>query len=109
MTSQDFQRYVRILIYTAATSLATYGIIHYTQAQLEIVLGISAFVANIVWSVYGMQITQKLKDMSELAQDPNVPIKGVILQSNGHGAELAAKVPGPVVVENTVEARRIAA
>lgn len=108
MTSFDVQRYVRILIYCAATALTTYGIMTVSPAQLEIALGLGAFVANLVWSVFGMRITAKLKELSELAENPHTPVKGAILLDTPEGRELAAAIPGPVVTANSPEALRLA-
>lgn len=103
----DLQRYLRIVIYYGAGFATAHGWV--TDAWSVTISGIVISLITFAWSIYGMRIRAKLKEMSELAQDPSSPVKGVILTKDEKGTELAAAIPGPVITEGTAQARKLAA
>lgn len=66
MTSEDFQRYVRIAFYFVTGNLVQRG--YMSDGSVELYAGIVLFAANIIWSVYGMRLQAKLQEISKYAE-----------------------------------------
>lgn len=107
---------------TAASVLATamwlsshsvdlYGIIDQINAVVadiaKLVATISAFAAGAyqVW-----KSTQKglVADVTEIAKQPDSPVKAVITENTPAGLALASSIPGPVIPAGTVQAEMVA-
>lgn len=95
MTSEDFARWTRIVVYLVTSSLTTYGAMS-NETSLAI-LGAVGTVANGVWSLYGMRINAKLAEIGKIALNPRSPVVGVLTTPDEAGQKLAAEIPGPVV------------
>lgn len=105
-TNEDILKHVRIGIYGLGGFLIGKGM---DASLVALILGVVMLIVNYGWSLLGMRLSTKLKEMAQLAQNPSSPVKGVVLADTKEGAALAVAVPGPVIVEGTQAAKEIAA
>ncbi len=86
VTSEDIQRYVRISIYYISGYVAGHG-----WASSEVVLGYTGMAVgsvNFLWSVWGMRLRAKVKELAKIDVVETVLVKS---------PELAASIPSPKV------------
>lgn len=107
ITSADAQRYARIVLYLVSGALLNHGI-SIDPSWASLIEGLVLGGANLGWSVYGMRINAKIAEISKYAEDPNNPIRGLIVENTKEGRELAATISGPVVAAGTSSAEAIA-
>lgn len=107
MTSEEFQRHVRIAFYVIGGNLMGSGWTNGTQGQLY--LSIAMVAATFVWSLFGNRIAAKVAEMRKIADDPTTSVKGVITDNTVEGRALADSVPGnKVAAAGTIDATNIA-
>lgn len=66
MTSEDYQRYVRIAFYFVTGNLVQRG--YMSDGSVELYAGIVLFAANILWSMYGMRLQAKLAEITKYGE-----------------------------------------
>lgn len=74
MTSQTFQQYVRILLYSIFSGLATVGVTVPGNSKATIA-GIVGFAANLIWTMYGTRLNGLLEQVKEKTGVESVEIK----------------------------------
>ena len=88
LTSEDVQRYVRIVLQWAAAALVTRGIISSNASWIEPAIGVLVGIASLAWTLYGNRLVAKL---NEVAKQDEVTKVVVTDQAT------AASVPSPKV------------
>jgi hypothetical protein len=89
LTSEDFQRYVRIALQWLASFLVTRGMITPDASWLEPTIGVCVALASLGWTIYGNRINAKI---AEVAKSPTVD--KVVLNK----PEVAAAIPSDKVI-----------
>lgn len=65
MTSEDVQRYVRIILQWAAAALVTHGTISSTATWIEPAIGVLVGAASLAWTLYGNRLVAKLNEVAK--------------------------------------------
>lgn len=74
MTSQSFQQYVRIFLYSLFSALASYGITTPDNTK-TLILSVAGIAANMAWTVYGTRLNGLLEQVKEKTGVQEVQIK----------------------------------
>ena len=74
MTSQSFQQYIRILLYSIFSGLATVGVTTPDNTK-TLIAGIVGFIANLAWTVYGTRLNGLLEQIKEKTGVESIEVK----------------------------------
>lgn len=106
ITTEDVQRYVRIVGYLIVGSLTQRGIA-VDGTWIELALSLVGGSLLVAWSVYGMRINAKIAELGKLAKIEDTPVAAVVTTNTPEGRALAREIPGPVVVAGSAQAAAI--
>lgn len=102
-TAQKFSISMSILGFLAGSAtqltdiLAPFGSL--APVIVKEIVSISGFgtgILGVISAVYTGQ-NQQIKDVVELAKDPNSPVQGIVTTNSPEGKALAQSIPGPIV------------
>lgn len=97
ITSEQIQKWVRILVYTAAGALTHDGISVSASAK-ETAAGIAVILANAAWTMYGDRIMSRINDLQKSGTIANVIVKDKAL-ADAMGPKVLATADVKVVAK----------
>lgn len=75
LTSEDVQKYSRIVLYWLAGALASHGIITPNASWLEPVIAVLLTIVNFAWTIYGGRLAGLLKQVEAKDGVKSVDVK----------------------------------
>lgn len=100
ITSQDVQKYIRMVLQWGATWLVSHGMISDNGQWTEVIIGLAVGIGSFAWTIYGGRIQAKIDDFMKVVNIS--PEAMAILEKSVQVAILnaATKVPGTQKVVN---------
>lgn len=66
ITTEDFQRYLRIVLQWAAGALVSYGLITPDATWLAPAIGMAMTAGSFLWTLYGNRVQAKINEVAKL-------------------------------------------
>lgn len=66
ITTEDFQRYLRVFLQWLAGALVSYGMVSPTATWVQPAIGAAITVLTFVWTLYGNRVQAKINEVAKL-------------------------------------------
>src|SRR4051794_11185699 len=77
ITTEDFQRYLRIFLQWAAGALVSYGMVAPDATWLMPSVGLAVSVGSFLWTLYGNRVQAKINEVAKLDVVSSVKVNSV--------------------------------
>lgn len=77
ITSEDFQRYLRIVLQWAAGALVSYGMVTPEATWLAPAVGLGVSIGSFLWTLYGNRVQAKINEVAKLDVVSSVKVTSV--------------------------------
>lgn len=77
LTTEDFQRYLRIFLQWLSGALVSYGVVSPTATWLQPAIGIAISALTFAWTLYGNRVQAKINEVAKLDVVEQVKVNSV--------------------------------
>lgn len=107
MNPEQIKSFIRWVQATIGPFLITHG--YASSGTIELVAGILISLAPLVWSMFTHTEKNAVTVVDAIAQNPNSPVKAVVMEPTVEGKDIADSIPGnTTVVAGTMAAANLA-
>lgn len=97
MNQQQFLSIVREVLQIIGTMLVSFHVAGMTDTTWEPIAGAALMIAPAVWGWFNHTETNAVAIVSDIAKNPQSPVKGVVTEATPEGRALAQSIASPTV------------